>query len=186
MINQGFNLNDFQRNQLLAQQAVQNQIMQYPQFTPRSMRRNLYSVIEVQSDNEILNFKIESGITYIFLNENSDKIYIRQSNERGELVTYVYKFTQNQEDGLSDPVSKLERRMEGIEKMLGGFLNVQSKDSGRSARNDGKQADSEKAVGVAEPEPGEIQVGPLFDTGEVGGPAERFGGKHGKGKEHQP
>ena len=153
------------------------------QFTPRSVRKNLYSVVEVQSDDEILNFKLECGITYIFLNENSDKIYIRQISERNEIVTYAYIFSKNQEDNLSDPVTKLERRMENIEKMLGGILNVQSKNSTDSVerveRGNGKQAKGMEVEG-----PGDISEGSLFDSGEIGGTAQGDSGKYGKREKH--
>ncbi|MBR6079936.1 MAG: hypothetical protein IKP60_07255 [Treponema sp.] len=152
MINQGFNLGDYQRNQIFAQQTM-GQGLTFPQFTPRSARKNMYSVVEVQSDDEIRNFKIESGVVYIFLNENSDRLYIRQINERNELVTYVYKFTQDHEDELVDPVVKLERRLENIEKLLGGITNVHAEDS---EKPDGNDCEAE-AAGMETSGPGAVR-----------------------------
>ena len=143
MVNQGFNLSDYQRNQLLAQQAMlQNQMIQQ-QFAPRSMRKNMYSVIEVQNADEIRNFKLEAGITYIFLNENSDRIYVRQLNERNEVVSYAYVFTQSNDDELADPVEKLENRMNRIEQLLGEIANVQSQNSNGRTEKAGAKAGSE-------------------------------------------
>ena len=143
MANQGFNLSDYQRNQLLAQQAMlQNQMIQQ-QFAPRSMRKNMYSVIEVQNADEIRNFKLEAGITYIFLNENSDRIYLRQLNERNEVVSYAYEFTQSNDDELADPVEKLENRMTRIEQLLGEIANVQSQNSNGRTEKAGAKAGSE-------------------------------------------
>ena len=143
MINQGFNLSDYQRNQLLAQQAVlQNQMIQQ-QFAPRSMRKNMYSVIEVQNADEIRNFKLEAGITYIFLNENSDRIYLRQINEKNEIVSYAYVFTQTNDDELADPVEKLENRMNRIEQLLGEIANVQSQNSNGRTEKASAKAGSE-------------------------------------------
>ena len=143
MVNQGFNLSDYQRNQLLAQQAMlQNQMIQQ-QFAPRSARKNMYSVIEVQSADEIRNFKLDSGITYIFLNENSDKIYIRQLNEKNDVVSYAYVFMQESDDELADPVEKLEHRMNRIEQLLGEIANVQSQNSNAVAEKAGAETGNE-------------------------------------------
>lgn len=154
------------------------------QFTPRSARKNLYSVVEVQSDEEVRCFKVEGGISYIFLNENSDKLYIRQINDSGELVTYTYRFSQDEGDSLLDPVTKLERRMENIEKMLGGIVNVQSKNSTGNDVKDGELSGGEKDVGVESVGSPEISGGDGFGRRKDGGSAEGYGNEHGKGKKY--
>lgn len=70
MINQGVNINDYQRTQPF----MQSPLVQMPQRT-----KNLYSVVEVTDVEEVRKVRIEPNITYIFLNENSDKLFIRQA-----------------------------------------------------------------------------------------------------------
>lgn len=67
-----------------------------------------------------------------------------------DIVTFTYIFCQNNDEEFLDPVERLEKKMEGIEKLIGGLINVQSQSGNASAKETIHQIDTSSNTGEVE------------------------------------
>lgn len=135
---------DYQRNQLMAQQAmIQNQLNQMnqsmqpqPQFTPYPQHNNQpqFFVRQVGSVDEAKGFPVDPNTMYFFLDTGNGKIYLKQlntSNGKSDFYTYIVQ-EQVTPEKQSDPMAEINQRLSNIENIIGGVINGKSVSSNES------------------------------------------------------
>ncbi len=119
---------DYQRNQLLAQQAaIQNQLAQLGQ-PPAQYQPNpqppapQYFVREVASFEDVKRVPPDPCATYLFPDTTTGKIYMKRLNsDTGRSEYFVYALENDAESANTDPMQQMNARLERIEKILGGM-----------------------------------------------------------------
>lgn len=173
----GFNpMLDYQRNQLIAQQAmIQNQLNQMNQMQPPQAQFNPYPqnnqpqffVRQVGSIDEARSFPVDPNTMYFFLDTGNGKIYMKQlntNNGKSDFYTYIVQ-EQTTPEKQVDPISEINKRLSNIENIIGGLYDksVSSNESNAksnelsSATNDGKVQKSKSS---------DVQSGARNDKGE--------------------
>lgn len=147
---------DYQRNQLLAQQAmIQNQLNQMNQMQPQAQfnpypqnNQPQFFVRQVGSVDEAKGFPVDPNTMYFFLDTGNGKIYMKQlntSNGKSDFYTYTVQ-EQVTPEKQSDPMAEINQRLSNIENIIGGLYDksISSNESGKqsngvhSATNAGK------------------------------------------------
>ena len=137
---------DYQRNQLLAQQAmIQNQLNQMNQMQPPQAQFNPYPqnnqpqffVRQVGSIEEAKGFPVDPSTMYFFLDTGNGKIYMKQlntNNGKSDFYTYTVQESTAPEKQ-SDPIIEINQRLSNIENIIGGIY-------GKSISGDENNAES--------------------------------------------
>lgn len=119
---------DYQRNQLLAQQAaIQNQLAQLgqpsAQYQPNPQPpAPQYFVREVASFEDVKRVPPDPCATYLFPDTTTGKIYMKRLNsDTGRSEYFVYALENDAESANTDPMQQMNARLERIEKILGGM-----------------------------------------------------------------
>ena len=95
---------DYQRNQLLAQQAmIQNQLSQLNQMTPQMNQVNVpantqYFVKEINGFEEAKRIVPNLGQIYVLINSKDGKIYLKQINPDTGRSDYLFYNIDNAEE----------------------------------------------------------------------------------------
>ena len=125
---------DYQRNQLMAQQAmIQNQLNQMNQMQPPQTQFNPYPhnnqpqffVRQVGSVDEAKGFPVDPNTMYFFLDTGNGKIYMKQlntSNGKSDFYTYTVQ-EQVTPEKQSDPMAEINQRLSNIENIIGGLYD---------------------------------------------------------------
>ena len=126
---------DYQRNQLMAQQAmIQNQLNQLnhanqqPQFNPYP-QNNLpqFFVRQIGSVDEARSFPVDPNAMYFFLDTGTGKIYMKRLNtDNGKSEFFTYNLQESVEEKKQDPMEQINIRLSNIENIIGGIANVKS------------------------------------------------------------
>lgn len=159
---------DYQRNQLMAQQAmIQNQLSQLnqmnppAQFNPRPQPAQPQFVTRQIGDvKEAAGFMVDPGMMYLFLDTSTGKIYLKyfnSDNGKSEFFTYAV-----QEDAApearTDPMEQINARLSNIEKLIGGIYGKSVPDVAGDAEPDGH--DTAKSAGENEGvKPAKVRAG---------------------------
>lgn len=158
---------DYQRNQLLAQQAmIQNQLNQmnhmqsnaapFPPYPPQQQTNNpQFFVRPVGNIDEAKSCPVDPNIIYIFPDASDGKIYLKQMDmSNGKSIFHIYAMQNIQEEKRSDPMEEIKEKLTKIENILGGqygnksVQNVSSdetSDAGSAAANDGSISEPKSA-----------------------------------------
>ena len=145
---------DYQRNQLMAQQAmIQNQLNQMnqnqPQFTPYPQNNQpQFFVRQVGSVDEAKGFPVDLNTIYFFPDTSNGKIYMKQlntNNGKSNFYTYIVQESPAPEQQ-SDPMIEINKRLSNIETIIGGLYDKSissNESSSKSNRNDSTTNDDE-------------------------------------------
>lgn len=121
---------DYQRNQLLAQQAmIQNQLSQLNQMTPQMNQVNVpantqYFVKEINGFEEAKRIVPNLGQIYVLINSKDGKIYLKQINPDTGRSDYLFYNIDNAEESTEkDPITLIGERLTNIEKAIGDMRN---------------------------------------------------------------
>ena len=87
---------------------------------------------------EARNFIIDAYSTFLFVDYNNARIYLKRMNNNGSADFFTFKFEEPEK--APDPFSEINKRLSNIEKVLGGS-NVQS------VSNDAKSKSSDDTAG---------------------------------------
>ena len=167
---------DYQRNQLMAQQAmIQNQLNQInhmnqpaPQFNPYPQNNQpQFFIRQVGNVDEARGFPVDPSTIYIFPDTGTGKIYMKRLNtDNGKSEFFIYNLQEDVEtEKQSDPMAEINQRLSNIENIIGGLYdksisgNESSAKSNElsSATNDGKVQKSKSS---------DVQSGAGNDKGE--------------------
>lgn len=128
---------DYQRNQLLAQQAmINNQLNQLNQmnymqpnaaFPPHPQQNNQpqFVVRQVGSIDEAKGFPADPNTMYFFLDTSEGKIYMKQlnlTNGKSEFFKYVLQEDACDKNAV-DPMEEIRQKLISIENKLGGLYD---------------------------------------------------------------
>lgn len=154
----GFNpMLDYQRNQLMAQQAmIQNQLNQMNQMQPPQAQFNPYPqnnqpqffVRQVGSIDEAKGFPVDPNAMYFFLDTGNGKIYMKQlnmNNGKSDFYTYTVQ-EQATPEKQPDPINEINKRLSNIENIIGGIYgkSISSNESNTESNgNDSATNDDE-------------------------------------------
>lgn len=115
----------------------------YPQFYPYNMQQNQFQsmnqmqnpfiVRQVTSIDEAKAYIVDAFNSYLFVDFNAGKIYLKKMNNNG--LSDFYIFTLNQEQK-NDPFTEINQRLTNIENKLGGINNVQSNVNDAESNNE--------------------------------------------------
>ena len=158
---------DYQRNQLLAQQAmIQNQLNQMnhinsvnqPQFNPYPQNNQpQFFVRQIGSIDEARSFPVDPNTMYFFLDTGTGKIYMKRLNtDNGKSEFFTYSLQESVEEKKIDPIEQINVRLTNIENIIGGIVNDKSVSS--NARNEKSNGD------IAETNSGKIQKSKSSDV----------------------
>ena len=120
---------DYQRNQLIAQQAmIQNQLNQMNhtpqmQFNPYPQNTQpQFFVRQVGSVDEAKGYPIDPSTIYFFPDIGTGKIYLKRLNtENGKSEFFTYGLQEEKPvEEKSDPIDQINARLANIEKIIGG------------------------------------------------------------------
>lgn len=121
---------EYQRNQLLAQQAmIQNQLSQLNQMTPQMNQVNVpantqYFVKEINGFEEAKRIVPNLGQIYVLINSKDGKIYLKQINPDTGRSDYLFYNIDNAEESTEkDPITLIGERLTNIEKAIGDMRN---------------------------------------------------------------
>ena len=133
---------DYQRNQLLAQQAmIQNQLnqMQGQQFTPyvqQQPQQPQFVVRQVGNVEEAKGFPIDPLSTFLFVDTGSGHIYLKRLNtSNGKSDFFTYGVVEDVPQ--VDPMGQINERLTNIEKLIGGMYDKSVSSNGDVAESDG-------------------------------------------------
>ncbi len=137
---------DYQRNQLIAQQAmIQNQLNQMNQMQPQAQfspypqnNQPQFFVRQVGSIDEAKGFPVDPNTMYFFLDTGNGKIYMKQlntSNGKSDFYTYTVEEQVTPEKKV-DPMEEINNRLSNIENIIGGLY-----DKSISGNEGGKKSD---------------------------------------------
>lgn len=96
----------------------------FPQFPQPNNFQNQSQFITKQVTNieEAKAYIVDPFNSYLFVDINSGKIYMKKMNNNGMSDFYVFSIEENVKQ---DPFAEINRRLDNIENKLGG-INVQS------------------------------------------------------------
>ena len=153
---------DYQRNQLLAQQAmIQNQLNQMnhqqPQFNPYPQNNQpQFFVRQIGSIEEAKVFPVDPATMYFFLDTGTGKIYMKRLNtDNGKSEFYTYSLQETVEEKKNDPIEQINNRLSNIERFIGGLLddksissnaNNEKSNASTTTTDDGKVSATESTV----------------------------------------
>lgn len=123
---------DYQRNQLLAQQAIAQNQMNQQSFNPYPQpQQPQYFVRQVGSFDEVKAYPVDPNVIYLFPDTGTGKIYFKRLNtDNGKSELYIYSPSQEGEDVKvveSDSNENILKRLDSIEKSIGGLNESISK-----------------------------------------------------------
>lgn len=117
---------EYQRNQLLAQQAmIQNQLNQMqsqPQFNPYPQNQQpQFFVRQVGNVEEAKGFPVDPNTMYFFLDTGTGRIYMKKLNpSNGKSDFFIYE-VKDSEEKEPDAMGQINERLTNIEKLIGGM-----------------------------------------------------------------
>lgn len=128
---------DYQRNQLMAQQAmIQNQLNQINNMNPANQTQfNPYPqnnqpqffVRQIGSVDEARSFPVDPATMYFFLDTGTGKIYMKRLNtDNGKSEFFTYSLQESVEEKKIDPMEQINTRLKNIESIIGGIANDKS------------------------------------------------------------
>ena len=177
---------DYQRNQLLAQQAmIQQQLNQMnQQYAPQVQQNPLqtqYFAKEVNGFDETKRVIPNPSEIYIFIDAAGGKIYLKQMNsENGRAEYLTYNLDVQVNDTPKDPMEMINERLSRIEEKLGGMN--ESVSDGRSADEESGRDDAVSDDGeIKGHESPDVRQSNADDKRKNGKSAERNGDERGKG-----
>lgn len=159
----GYNpLLDYQRNQLMAQQAmIQNQLnqmnMQYQ--PPQNPLQTQYFAKEVSGFEETKRIVPNPSEIYIFIDGTSGKIYLKQMNSENGRSEYI-SYSMDKVERAKDPIEQINERLIRIEEKIGGryepvSANADGTESvGRDKRNAQEPVGADEGAESAGIQPG--------------------------------
>lgn len=167
---------DYQRNQLMAQQAmIQNQLNQMNQMQPPQAQFSPYPqnnqpqffVRQVGSVDEAKGFPVDPNTMYFFLDTGNGKIYMKQlntSNGKSDFYTYTVQ-EQVTPEKQSDPMAEINQRLSSIEKIIGGLYDKSISSNAGNAESDG-DGSATNVRKNEKPKSSNVQSGSANDSGE--------------------
>ena len=172
----GFNpILDFQRNQLMAQQAmIQNQLNQMNQNMQPQAQFNPYPqnnqpqffVRQVGNVDEARSYPVDPNTMYFFLDTGNGKIYMKQLNtNNGKSDFFTYTVQEELSEKKVDPMDEINNRLTNIEKIIGGLYDksISSNASNEKSNGDGSATNVRKNE---KPKSSNVQSGSANDSGE--------------------
>lgn len=153
---------DYQRNQLMAQQAmIQNQLnqmnMQYQ--PPQNPLQTQYFAKEVNGFEETKRIVPNPSEIYIFIDGTSGKIYLKQMNSENGRSEYI-SYSMDKVERAKDPIEQINERLIRIEEKIGGryepvSANADGAEScGRDKRNAQEPVGADEGAESAGIQPG--------------------------------
>lgn len=168
---------DYQRNQLMAQQAmIQNQLNQInhmnpanqPQFNPYPQNNQpQFFVRQIGSVDEARSFPVDPNAMYFFLDTGTGKIYMKRLNtDNGKSEFFTYSLQETSEENKIDPMEQINLRLTNIENIIGGIANDKSiSGNAGSSKSDGVHAEA-TAGKVQKPKPSDVPTSTADDSGK--------------------
>lgn len=153
---------EYQRNQLMAQQAmIQNQLnqmnMQYQ--PPQNPLQTQYFAKEVNGFEETKRIVPNPSEIYIFIDGTSGKIYLKQMNSENGRSEYI-SYSMDKVEQAKDPIEQINERLIRIEEKIGGryepvSANADGTESvGRDKRNAQEPVGADEGAESAGVQPG--------------------------------
>lgn len=153
---------EYQRNQLMAQQAmIQTQLnqmnMQYQ--PPQNPLQTQYFAKEVNGFEETKRIVPNPSEIYIFIDGTSGKIYLKQMNSENGRSEYI-SYSMDKVERAKDPIEQINERLIRIEEKIGGryepvSANADGTESvGRDKRNAQEPVGADEGAESAGIQPG--------------------------------
>lgn len=142
---------DYQRNQLIAQQAmIQNQLNQMnmqnnqAQFNPFPQPSQLqFFVRQVGSVDEARSYPVDPNTMYFFLDTGNGKIYMKQLNtNNGKSNFFTYKVDEELPENKADPMQEINTRLSNIENIIGGIYGKSISNDASSSKSNGDNSET--------------------------------------------
>ncbi len=152
----GYNpLLDYQRNQLMAQQAmIQQQLNQMNQQYPPVHQNPLqtqYFAKEVNGFDETKRIIPNPSEIYIFIDSANGKIYLKQTNsENGRSEYLTYNLDARANETPRDPMEQINERLTRIEEKIGGRYESVSANADGAESGGRDKRNAQEPVGADE------------------------------------
>ena len=113
-----------------------------PPYNPYSYNQPQFITKQVSNIDEARAYIIDGINTYLFVDYQNGKIYMKRMNNNGQSEFYPFIMEQPQQTQRANPLDEINARLANIEKRLGGG-NV----SNESVPDDGKPRGNDAAAG---------------------------------------
>ena len=168
---------DYQRNQLMAQQAmIQNQLNQINHMNPAPQQQfNPYPqnnqpqffVRQVGNVDEARSFPVDPSAMYFFLDTGTGKIYMKRLNtDNGKSEFFTYSLQETSEENKVDPMEQINLRLTNIEKIIGGIANDKSISSNESSSKSDRVYAETNVGKVQKSKPSDVSASTTDDSGK--------------------
>jgi hypothetical protein len=143
---------EYQRNQLMAQQAmIQNQLnqmnMQYQ--SPQNPLQTQYFAKEVNGFEETKRIVPNPSEIYIFIDGTSGKIYLKQMNSENGRSEYI-SYSMDKVERAKDPIEQINERLIRIEEKIGGRYEPVSANADGAESGGRDKRNAQEPVGADE------------------------------------
>ena len=143
---------EYQRNQLMAQQAmIQNQLnqmnMQYQ--PPQNPLQTQYFAKEVSGFEETKRIVPNPSEIYIFIDGTSGKIYLKQMNSENGRSEYI-SYSMDKVERAKDPIEQINERLIRIEEKIGGRYESVSANADGAESGGRDKRNAQEPVGADE------------------------------------
>lgn len=143
---------EYQRNQLMAQQAmIQNQLnqmnMQYQ--PPQNPLQTQYFAKEVNGFEETKRIVPNPSEIYIFIDGTSGKIYLKQMNSENGRSEYI-SYSMDKVERAKDPIEQINERLIRIEEKIGGRYEPVSANADGAESGGRDKRNAQEPVGADE------------------------------------
>lgn len=143
---------EYQRNQLMAQQAmIQNQLnqmnMQYQ--PPQNPLQTQYFAKEVNGFEETKRIVPNPSEIYIFIDGTSGKIYLKQMNSENGRSEYI-SYSMDKVEQAKDPIEQINERLIRIEEKIGGRYEPVSANADGAESGGRDKRNAQEPVGADE------------------------------------
>lgn len=111
-----------------------------PPYNPYSYNQSQFITKQVSNIDEAKAYIIDGINTYLFVDYQNGKIYMKRMNNNGQSEFYPFAMEQSaQQEQKVNPLDEINLRLASIEKKLGGAYvsNESVPDDGKSHTNDG-------------------------------------------------
>lgn len=110
-----------------------------PPYNPYSYNQPQFVAKQVSNIDEARAYIIDGISTYLFVDYQNGRIYMKRMNNNGQSEFYPFVMEQPAQEGRHDPLAEINERLANIERKLGGghVSDESVSDDGQSHGDDG-------------------------------------------------
>lgn len=121
----------------------------YQQPVQQNYQKSQFMIRQVSNIEEAKSFIIDAFSTFLFVDYNNAKIYMKRMNNNGGSDFYTFTIQENQVQ--LDPLAEINKRLANIENKIGGNYELQSVSDDEKSNAGNATADDESNAKTESP-----------------------------------